>query len=305
MSYLDTIIDFFPSSVYVTERLGQCTLRQMLEAVKNPKPEIKQKFKEIEKASVEGNKELKARLKSQLYYFLIPVCTNGGGRTYGHIERFNGLGLIDVDNLAKDVAVSLKSWLFQTYPFVVASFLSASKHGVKLIVRIPVASSVEEFKSYMYGLFDEFQYIDHFDPSSKNPMLPSYLTYDENILVREDAVVSEYIGIMEDEFHITEEDFDPIEIELSDVPKIKRLYKRIIELVDIDQTAHLKIRNLGLICGGHIASGYFDEEEIREYLFGLMEETSYLHKGMRGYKKTLVQMINRGKLSPIAYRDDD
>lgn len=304
MSYLDTIIDFFPSSVYVTERLGQCTLRQMLDSIRSPKPEIEEKFRLIEKASVEGDKELKAKLKSQLFYFILPVCTNGKGRTYEHISHFNGLGLIDIDNLEPELAVEIKRWLFDTYPFVIASFLSASKCGVKAIVRIPIAESIEEFKSFMYAIFSELEIIKGFDPSSQNPMLPSYLTYDRDLLMREDTIVFDRKGYKVDEFKIQTEDFEQLEVNLADVPKIRRMLKYMIEQVDVDQTAHLKIRSVGLLAGGYIGAGYFETEEIKEYLFDLMEQTVYLHKGMRGYKLTLVQMINRGLLAPIIYEDE-
>lgn len=298
MSYLDQKIQYYESSVYKTEPIGTCTLRQMLEAIKSPKPEVLELFKKIEKASKEGNKVLKDRLKSQLYYFTPCITTDGLGRKYSNIIDFNGILILDFDNLEEEFAISLKEFLFSEYKFVIAAFLSSSKRGVKVLVRIPIVSSVEGFKMLFYGLACKMQWIRGFDPSSQNPILPNYLTYDYDALWREDAVEWTGMGYKEDEFKISELETN---FEVQDVTEEDKqeIYKQISNILStITDQGHYTLRSASLLIGGFCPL-YLSFEEAQEFMFNEIENHHYLSSKPNVYKKTAIDMIQRGSMAPL------
>ena len=88
MSYLDIEFAYFPANIESKKPLGKVRLYDYLKAIKNPRPEIVQLFKEIEKASLAKDKKLKDELKSKLYYFLPCVELDGEGRSYENVVGF-------------------------------------------------------------------------------------------------------------------------------------------------------------------------------------------------------------------------
>lgn len=288
--YLDTKLQYYPASVYETLPIGVCTLKQMLTSIKNPKPEMLQLFKKIEQASKDKDVKLKAALKSKLYYFTPACSTDGKGRKYDNILGFSGLLILDFDNLTEEQAIDLKSFLFSEYQFIIAAFLSSSKRGVKCIVRIPVVKSVDEFKSYFYGIAVKMQWIIGFDGSSQNPMLPNYLTYDEDILYREDAVEWCEVGYKEGEFKVTEKR-EPIILEdVSEEDRqsiINNLQKAFDKIID---TGHFLLRSICIVGFGYVGGNYFTEDEMEDILFGMIDNNSYLSQKSNVYKKTALDM---------------
>jgi len=301
-NFLDTKFQYYPSDIRITVPAGIISLGDYLKAIKFPKPETLKIFKEIEKASAEGNTKLKAELKAKTYYFTPCIFTDGRGRSYENIESWTGLAIIDVDNLDTEFAKELKEFIFYTYPFVIATFLSASKKGVKAIVRIPICETVEQFKSYFYGLMVEFQDFKNMDFSAKNCSLANYLTYDQELLYRLDATVFTKKGIQLDEFKVFDGEIVPLEnVSEDDVIEVKTLLRKMFE--KITDAGHLTVRSASLLAGGLISSGYMGYDEMKDYLFELIEDTPYLHKSLRTYKTTCVQMLAKGMLSPVTLNE--
>ena len=112
MDYLNTEFTYYPADIETIKPLGKVTLFNYLKAIKKPLPKIVKIFKEIEKASLEGNKKLKDELKSKLYYFLPCVETDNNGRSYNNVTGFTGLMIADMDNLEPSFAIELKEYLF-------------------------------------------------------------------------------------------------------------------------------------------------------------------------------------------------
>ena len=303
-SYLDIEFSYFPANIETIRPLGKVKLFDYLKAIKQPKPEIVEIFKEIEKASLEKNKELKDELKSKLYYFLPCVTIDGKGRSYQNVTGFTGLMIVDLDNLEVEFAKEIKEYLFNTYPFVIASFLSASKKGVKLLINIPKVESVEGFKSLFYGLMSEWQYYKGMDFTPKNAVLANYLTYDTELLYRLDATQWIKEGTQLDEFKVFEGDIEPLEdVTEEDISKIKFIIKRMFD--SISDAGHTIVRSAGLLGGGWVASGYMGYEDMKDYLFELIEDTPYLQSKLKTYKTTCVQMLSKGMTSPIKLREDE
>jgi hypothetical protein len=303
-NYLDIPFYYFPANIETKKPLGKVKLFDYLKAIKNPQPHIVELFKGIEKASLEGNKKLKDELKSKLYYFLPCVELDGLGRSYENITGFSGLMIADMDNLEHEFAKELKEHLFYNYPFVIASFLSASKKGVKVIIKIPKVSSINQFKSLFYGLMSEWQYYKGMDFTPKNAVLANYLTYDAELLYRLDATEWTKEGVQLDEFQEFTGELEPLEeVDEKDVEKIKLILKRMF--ANITDAGHQTVRSCGLLGGGWIAYGYMSYDDMQEYLFELIDSTPYLLSKTKTYKTTCVQMINKGMTAPLKVREDE
>lgn len=300
MGYLDITFQQYHSDIRITEPIGGITLYDYLYNIKFPTQELKDTFKQIEVASSNGDLKLKANLKKKLTYFTPCVKTNGLGRSYSHIEEFTGLMIVDVDGLDVEYAKEFKTYLFETYSFMVAVFLSVSKRGVKAIVRIPKCQSVEEFKSYFFGLSATFQEYKGYDSTAQNPILANFVTYDEELLYRTNATVFDRTGIRIDEFKISEEPLEELtNIDPKDVEGIKLMLQRMMAKIDVEQQGHLILRNTSLIAGG--LTRYIPMDEMQEYMFELIDNSSYLQKGLHGYRKTCMQMLKLGATNQIDY----
>ena len=303
-SYLNTKFQYYPSDIRVVKPLGDITLYDYLYKIKNPTEQTVNLFKQIEEASAIGDLKLKAELKAKTYYFTPCIFSDGQGRSYSNIKSWTGLMIIDVDGLTPEYAVEFKEYLFNTYKFFISVFLSASKRGVKGIVRIPICTSTDEFKSYFYGLMDKFQEYKGIDFSSKNCALANYLTYDRELLYRLDATEWNGKGIQIDEFKIYDTESEPLEnVTEEDVEEVKLILKRMFnKIVD---SGHLIVRSASLLAGGFCSAGYMNIDEMKEYLFDLIDDTDYLQKSPKTYKTTCVQMLNKGHQSPVYLQKED
>lgn len=303
MSYLDIQFQYYPSDIRTVRPLGEISLYDYLYKIKNPTEQTVTLFKQIEEASAIGNLKLKAELKAKTFYFTPCIFSDGQGRSYSNIKSWTGLMVVDVDGLTPEYAIEFKEYLFHTYKFFISVFLSASKRGVKGIVKIPICYSTDEFKSYFYGLMDKFQEYKGIDFSSKNSALANYLTYDKELLYRLDATEWNRKGIQLDEFKIFEGEVKPIEeVTEDDVEEVKLILRRMFN--KIEDSGHLIVRSASLLGGGYCSAGYMSIDEMGEYLFDLIDETDYLQKSPRTYKTTCLQMVNKGYQSPVYLNKD-
>ena len=247
------------------------------------------------------------RLKLRFYYLTPASISDGKGRAYSNCIGFTGLAMLDFDNLEPEFAVELKQFIFNSYPYVIASFLSVSKRGLKCIVRIPVVETIEEYKAVYYGLLAEFEQFKGCDSAHSNAVLASYITYDRDLLYRTSATVFNRRGIRLDEFKINTKEVEPLEnVEQEDINGIKLMLKRMIAKVDVEQTGHILVRSASLMCGAYCGYGYMSEDEGRDYIFELIDQSDYLQKSLSTYKKTAVSMIRRGMTAPLKYdRNED
>jgi hypothetical protein len=300
MSILDTKFQYYPSSVYVTAPLGTLTLKDMLNGIKNPKENIKEVFNKIHKATEDGDLELKNKLKAEhLFYFTPSIVTDNKGRKYENITEFNELMVVEFDKI--NFAEELKQYLFENFKPIVAAFLSPSGNGCKFIVRIPKPKDVEEYKTYFCGLAYHLDKIEGFDVANYNPLLPLYLSWDPDILIRDNP--SKWIRKGE-----KINSFKPVDISVTlekknitvnqnDTEFIKRkIIKMISKIID---NGHPQLVSSCVVTGGYIAGGYISEMEAYSLIENLIDQNSYLGKDPRGYKKTALKFIKDGQRSPL------
>lgn len=291
---------YYPADVHIPTPLGRVTFAQFLKANKEPKDEIISLFSQIEEATKKGDLNLKGKLKSKLFYFTPCVETDGIGRCYSNIRGFTGLMVLDFDKL--DNAPAFKQFLFDNLKCVVAAYLSPSKKGCKFIVRIPKCQTIDEFKSYFYGLGFYMEKYEGFDPSTQNCILPLYLSYDPELLYREDAEVWDIKGEKIDEFKVFEGEIEVLEdVSEEERAKVKKIIKGSMD--KIVDTAHYIVRSTALCGGGYVASGYYSQEEMEDMIIDMIEKNEYCKKNLSGYKKTAKEMIVKGMKSPLYLKD--
>jgi len=138
------LFQYYGSDIRNTSPLGCVSLDYWIESMKNPKPEFKDIFEKIQIASLSNNKAEKDELKRHLYFFTPAVLVNDK-RRYRDINRFTGLLTVDFDGLETDYAKEFKEALFKEYKYIICCWLSASKKGVRALIKIPISKNVNEF----------------------------------------------------------------------------------------------------------------------------------------------------------------
>lgn len=294
--HLNTVFHYYEADIQQPTPIGVVTLRQFLKRTKNPKKEILELFSQIEDAAKIGDLDLKDKLKSKLYYFTPCVVMNGNGRSYSDIVSFTGLLVLDFDKI--DNAVDFKNFLFNANKSIIAAYTSPSKKGVKFIVSIPVCKTTDEFKSYFYGLGFYLEKYAGWDGTAQNCSLPLYLSYDTELLYRQDAEVWTQKGEKVDEFKPYEGEIEVLEnVSPEDVIKVKNILSKSLEKI-ID-AGHPVVRGTSLSAGGYVSAGYLSEGDAIVFLETKIRNIKYLQKNLHGYIKTMKAMVRKGMTSPL------
>lgn len=288
---------YYPARVDTKRPLGAVTLTEFTTAVKNPSQEIREVFKQIAAAELAQDMKAKAKLKQEnLFYFTPCVFSNGKSRKYDDIARFTGIAVLDFDHI--DNAEAFKAFVFNKYPCIWVAFLSASKRGVKFLIKIPVVESINEFKSYFYGLGCEFDRYKGFDGTPQNAVLPLFLSVDEGLLYREDPTTWKTRGAKLNAFKVGHK-VAPLDHAPTD-KDVKRIYENIKKAFDaIAGNGHPQVIGASVSLGGYVASGYLPQHEAEALAFNLIESNTYLQKGVNGYKKTAKTAIMEGMKSNL------
>jgi hypothetical protein len=287
---------YYNSDIKSTKPLGVVTLKYWIKSMINPKPKFEDVFKKIEIASKNQNKAEKDRLKRELYFFT-PAVIVKESRKYNNIESFTGLLTIDFDGLETDYAIEFKKALFENYKYIICSWLSASKKGVRALVKIPICQNVDEFKQYFNAIEQELGGYRGFDIATKNCVLPMFMSYDKDILVRNDydTFTKKYIPFVKP---IIQQYF--INDKSSNVEKI--IYSAIAK---IQSNGHPQLRAAAYALGGYIAAGYISESEALQLINKCILSNSYLARRDKGlnmadvYNQTAKTMITKGQNEPL------
>lgn len=299
--YKDIKFQYYPCQISVPTPLGEVTLEQFIKANKTPKGEIITLFEQIAAASSAGDMELKARLKSELYYFTPCVNTDGLGRSYSNITSFTSFMTLDFDKLPD--APAFKQFLFDAIPSIIAAYLSPSKLGCKFIVKIPVCKTTDEFKSYFYGMACFLEKYEGFDPSTQNCILPLFLSIDPDLLYRDNAETWTKRGLKLDEFKVHVGEIEVLDnVSERDKSSVRKILTRSMD--KIVDSGHYIVRSTALCGGGYAASGYLTQEEVQDIIFTAIENNSYLQKNTSGYKITAKEMILKGMKSPLYLKNE-
>ncbi len=302
---------YYPARVNTTKPVGYITINEFFEGIKNPSDKLKDIFKRINKAEVEKDFDLKSKLKQEnLFYFTPCVWLNWNGvdtvnnkgvkyksyRCYKNLDSFTGLIVLDFDHIEN--APQFKKFIFDNYKFVVCAFLSASKKGVKFLIKIPIVNSVDEFKSYFYGLGFYFDKFKGWDGCGQNAVLPLFTSYDPNILYRDNAETFNFRGKKLRSFKLANQG-EFVKVEPKDGDQ-KRIYDNARKAFNnIISNGHPQVIAACVSLGGYVSSGYITQQDAESFAYSMIEQNNYLKKGISGYKKTATTAIQTGMKSQL------
>jgi hypothetical protein len=296
----DIIFNYYPANIKIIQPLGWVSLAQFINSVKNPKPETKEIFEQIKLAHERQDQAEKQRLKAKLYYFT-PCVQIKESRKYDNITAYTGLLCLDFDKLEEDYSNEFKYALFNEYKFIVACWLSASKRGVRAFVKIPICKTVDEFKEYFMALEYDLGIYNGFDSAPKNCVLPLFMSYDQDILYRDDYTTwtKKYIPAEKPKreylsFNNSSED------ELT-----RRVIHCITKAIDkINDNGHPQLRAAAYALGGYVGADYISRSDAESLINNLIERNNYLSQKDDIYKKTALTMINKGIETPLEFEDE-
>ena len=297
-NFIDSVsFQFFPARIWEAQPLGELTLRQFLDVHKTPKQSTVDVIEQIKIAAKNGDLKLKDSLKqNNLYSFIPSVKLDGGGRGLINIIDYNPVMLVEFDKI--DHAKELKERLFNNLKSVIATWISPSGRGLKVLVRIRKPKSVEEYKEYFCGLAYYLSQYEGFDGVNYNIVLPTFLSYDREILIREDAEEWTQRGGKINSFKVYEGDFEVPE-DIDDEYTQKVINKVTFLINRIEDNGHTQLLSISTLLGGWVGFKLISLEKADALICDLIQSNNYLSKNIKGYCKTAREMIRRGALSPI------
>lgn len=289
---MNQLFNYYEADIKKSRPLGLVNLGYVLNAIKNPKKDIRHIFEQIRLAEESGDQATKNQLKTRLYSFT-PCAQVQQRRSYDNIIKFTGLMVLDFDHLDINHAEQLKEHLFNEYKFIYSSWLSASRHGVRAIVNIPECKSVDEFKEYFAGIETIFHDYIGFDKAPKNCILPMFISYDQDILIRDNP--EQWI----DKVKIVKP--PPVQQYIindksSSVEKI--IAKKINVIVD---NGHPQLRAASFLLGGYCGAGYINRDHAINIIHKMIDSNQYLSQKSSVYKKTAIEMIDSGMHKPTYF----
>lgn len=283
--------NFYDANIKKSQPLGDVTLEYMLNAIRSPKKDIRDVFEQIFIAEQNGDVATKQKLKTKLYSFTPCVYVNGS-RKYDNIVNFTGICALDFDHLPNTIyAEEFKKFLFNENSFIISAWLSASRHGVRALVKIPICKSVDEFKTRFAAIERKLIVYNGFDKAPKNCILPMFISYDENILMRYDATT--FVGI-----YI--EPIRPKVVQYIVDNKASAIEKIILKKIDIiTDCGHPQLRAAAYLLGGYCGAGYIDYDVSINIINKMIKSNAYLSQKSEVYIKTAKQMIDKGINEPV------
>lgn len=283
------LFNYYTSNIKDSSPKGIVTLDQFIASIRQPKNvEI---FKQIQLATEQNDEATRIKLKTHLYSFTPAIIVNTR-RAYADIKQFTGLLVLDFDKLETDYCHEFKQYLFEEHRFIIAAWLSASKHGVRALVRIPKVQTVEQYKKLFDGL--SFYHMDQYnghDHAPKNCALPVFQSFDPDILFRHHA----------DQWNTTY---------TKPIIRPKQIFKpsedsgRVVEIISsainkITGNGHPQLRAAAFSLGGYVGSGMISQDEAETLIINLIRTNAYLSKKAHIYEKTALTMIENGSLQPL------
>jgi len=291
---------------------GYVGLDRFVEANREPLPDASALLDKINQASLDGDKELKMKLKRNLPYFTPSIVFEvGAKRRYDNIKSFNGVVQLDFDDEQR--AKDLKAYLWSTFDQLYCTYLSPSGKGVKALMRIPIVETVNQYKEYFLNIEEHFLGIgiDSFDHCGYNPIQPLYLSHDADILHRKnpDTWTEKTIPKTHEELenYVCKAPLNTI-IGGEDVYKSQAYYRKIsidifVKKVEniVGEPGHTRFRDACIVLGSRVGAGYIDMHDALMIAKHELERNAYLQKNLKGYWETGSSRIRLGSQSPRYY----
>lgn len=282
--------NYYDADIKKSIPLGQVTLPYLISAIRSPKKDMRDIFEAISEAEERHDMATKAALKTRLYSFT-PCVFVKGPRRYSNIVNWTGLVVLDFDHLPKPYCAEFRDAIFNEYSCVTATWLSASKHGVRALLTIPICNSVTEFKEYYAAIEQEFSIYTGYDRAPKNCILPMFISYDPDIKYRAETTIwqRKHIAIPATpvpQYIVTDKTSTIEKIMVSAISKIH-------------DNGHPQLRAAAFSLGGYVGAGYLDQSTATTILTNLIRSNAYLQQKPDVYIATAKQMIQKGLTQPL------
>lgn len=293
---------YYSGNIYKTNVLGHVTLEDFCNAHIYPKSKTIQIINQIKKANKAGDAALKRKLKHQLYSFtpsvLIPINQS---RKYENVIAYTGLMQLDFDGMDNNIALDLKKWLF-SQPECIVSYISPSGNGLKGLIRIKKPTDKEHYKAIFKSVQSKYEEVGYLDSSTKNAMLPLFLSIDEKLLYK--GFNNSKVWVDEDWSqikHVRLLNSQPTNFNPDEKDKERTLRILRDKIKNINSEGHPQVRSAALILGSRCSAGYLSVIEAQNEIELLIRSNNYLKKGVSGYISTALWGISEGYKTPKYY----
>lgn len=300
MSYLDLKFQWYSNGIKTIKASGLISLRQLINAIISPKPDMLEAFELIKKAGLEGDKAEKDRLKAEKLFFTTPSAIFDPIRNYDSIQSFLPLGVYEYDNI--EYCEELRDYIFEKRKDCIFAFCSPSFTGCKFIFLFgETPKSVQHYKELWFGIAHDLDKFKNLDLSNERCTQPLYNSYDPNAKFREDAVGLVRRGFKENSFvpFVGEVEI-PEEVSEEDVEECFKLVSHLLDRI-VD-SGHNQVVSSCFTASGLCAYYGIDTDEMWNLIRDRIEGNKYLSKGTDGYLKTAQTMFNKGLNFPTALK---
>jgi len=303
---MDLSFQWYKNGIKTIRPDGFITLRQLINAIISPKPEMIESFKLIQEAGARGDKAEKDKLKAERLFFTTPSAIFDPIRNYDSVQKFLPLGVYEYDDI--EHCELLRDYIFEKRKDCIFAFASPSFTGCKFIFLFgETPTSIEHYKQLWFGIAHDLDKFKGLDMSNERCTQPLYNSYDPDAKFREDAVGLLKMGYKTNA--MKEVDISQIELP-EDVSEedIQQCFSLISYLIDrIESSGHNQVVSTSFTASGLCAFYGIDTNQMWDLLEDKIRNNIYLSKGTDGYLKTAKTMFNRGVNfpTPLKKKEDD
>lgn len=303
-SYMDYKFQWYSKGIWTVRPNGEISLRQLINSIISPKPEMVEAFKLIKEAGLRGDKEEKDKLKAKKLFFTTPSAIFDPIRDYESAKSFLPFGVYEYDDIS--YCEELRDYIFERRKDCVFAFCSPSFTGTKFIFLFgETPQSIDHYKKLWFGIAHDLDKFKGLDLSNERCTQPLYNSYDINAKFREDAVGEIKYGYKTNavkECKIDDIEF-PDEVCEEDVEKCFTLISFLIDrIVDC---GHNQVVSSSFTASGLCAYYGINTDDMWDLLEDRIRANEYLSKGTNGYLKTARTMFNKGLSFPTPLKKKD
>lgn len=282
---------------------GFITLKQLINSIISPKPEMIESFKLIQEAGARGDKAEKDRLKAERLFFTTPSAIFDPIRNYESIKSFLPFGVYEYDDIP-DCEV-LRDYIFEKRKDCIFAFSSPSFTGCKFIFLFGEnPKNIKHYKELWFGIAHDLDKFKKLDVSNERCTQPLYNSYDPNAKFREDAIGNVIRGYKTSAFVPFEGEIE-IPEEVSEEDK-EECFKLITHLIDrIVDSGHNQVISTAFLSSGIAVYYGIDTNEMWDLLEDRIRDNAYLSKGVDGYLTSAKTMFNKGLVNPTPIRKNN
>ena len=202
------------------------------------------------------------------------------------LHDHSGIIVIDLDH----VDVPKLKPILSTDEYVFACWVSPSGDGLKALVQVTNPERHRDHFRALQTYFDK-QYGIDIDPSGVNESRACFESYDPELCIK---TASKFSNLLTEEYERKKQEVKSVE-KSTDYHRLNIAAQMIRRAPDGDK--HSTLLRAAILCGGYIAAGRMEEEEVFRVLLREIERRDV--NSIDSAKKTITDGIEEGKRKPI------